>query len=156
MRFYKSKIVFKKFALIEIILALTILSITFTVILTALQKNTKNASIAYGYMNASMLFYSLYNRILLDNSQFKEGVSRGDFGNKFSGYSWRVDVNDDTKSSSDNDVNFKVIDIEIFFTSGGQKRSMFMKTMKLETKQKKDESKGEGETQEKTSDDKTE
>jgi prepilin-type N-terminal cleavage/methylation domain-containing protein len=136
------KKIIKYFTLIEVLLALAILSITFTVILTSLRTNIKNASVASGYINAFLLFQSLYNKIILDTSLMKTGITRGDFGNKFPGYSWQVEVIEDVKQE-DEKSSFKVADIEVFFIRGGQKRSVFFKSMKFETKSvenKKDKS----------------
>ena len=156
-RFYKKKY---SFTLFEILIAITIIAICFTVILSAVGLNIRNTAIAEGYITASLLAKTKMVEIM-EKKKFEPGEDNGDFGDSFQGYKWNQEIkilenlqnpvidipdldlsenggeNENGSSSSDDKTKNKKylfeITLIISFEKANQKRELTFKTIVYES-----------------------
>ena len=109
-KFYKLSIYYK-FTLLEILVAMTIISICFIVMLNALGINIKNTSIAEGYTTACFLAKTKIVEVFQSDS-FEEGTEYGDFGDDYSDFEWEEDVKILEYYNDNRDFSFDDYDVE--------------------------------------------
>jgi prepilin-type N-terminal cleavage/methylation domain-containing protein len=143
----------KRFTLLEILVAMTIISICFVVMLNALSLNITNTAIAEGYTTACLLAKEKMVEIL-QRDKFEEGTEHGDFGDDYLDFEWEEDIKlleyyDDNKDASfdDSEDDEKVVDddqakdkkylfqvkLKIVFKKGNQVRSLKFETVVYES-----------------------
>jgi prepilin-type N-terminal cleavage/methylation domain-containing protein len=111
------------FSLIEVLVAISIITICFGVFLSAISLNLKDTAIAQGYIIASMLGEKKITEILAD-SDIKVGEKKGDFGKKYPDFNWKTTILQNKKEKFSNPV-----EVKIFFKKGGNDRTVRFKTL---------------------------
>ena len=109
-KFYRLSICYK-FTLLEILVAMTIISICFIVMLNALGVNIKNTSIAEGYTTACFLAKTKIVEVFQRDS-FEEGTEYGDFGDDYPDFEWEEDVEILEYYNDNRDFSFDDYDVE--------------------------------------------
>ena len=121
------------FSLIEVLVALTIIAICFTVLMSALSLNIKNTGIAKSYITANLLAKRKIVA-LVSSDKIKNGKKNGEFGDKYPGFKWKTDVKRKSKY-------LYSIKLSISFIRGGEERTLIFKTLSLDKKALKKASK---------------
>ncbi|MCF7791064.1 MAG: prepilin-type N-terminal cleavage/methylation domain-containing protein [Victivallales bacterium] len=150
------------FTLLELLVAMTVIAICFTVILNAVALNIKNTAIAEGYTTAGFLAKVKMAK-LMNKNKFEVGEKKGNFGDDYPEYRWNIKIknfNDKQSAASEffdissledystnniaNDKNkekLKSILLTVSFIKANQKRSIKIKTLVTENTKKKKENK---------------
>jgi competence protein ComGC len=134
----KSRVKYHNFTLLEILVAMTIISISFIVMLNALSLNITNTAIAEGYTNACLLakekMVEIYQR-----DKLEEGTEYGDFGDDYPEYEWEEDIKlleyyDDNKGASFDDYDTGEKDEEAADDQAKDKKCLFQVNLKINFK----------------------
>ena len=134
------------FSLIEVLVALTIIAVSFSVYMRALSLNIKNTGVAKSYITACLLAKKKLTKLSLNdkktnkNDQSKskdedEGINeneakKGDFGIDYLGFSWELK----TKKQSKYIISNELI---IAFIRNGETRELSFHTLSVNKKELK-------------------
>ena len=126
------------FSLIEVLVALCIISICFAVYMQALRINIDNTAVSQSYITACLLANKELAK-LSKNKKLKEGKKEGEFGDKYPTFKWTLDVK---KGININEHLFKT-KLDISFERNGQKRVITFRSLLIdnESLKKKDSDK---------------
>ena len=109
--------------LLEVLLAIMILSVSVTVIIQALTANLRALAFNSGYMNAAFLAENkLFELIYAPSGQLSSGPLKK-FADPFSQYSYTVDIKKHEESE-----NLKEAGLKIEWNSGWKKNSLALDT----------------------------
>ena len=84
------------FSLIEVLVALTIIAIGFSVYMRALSLNIKNTGVAKSYITAILLAKEKLTELAGDD-KIKEGEKKGKFGDDYPGFTWSMNIKKQSK-----------------------------------------------------------
>lgn len=105
----------KAFTLLEVIVAIAILAISLTTLFGAQSGSISMATEAEFNTNASLL--ARLKLAELESGKIEAIDSQGDFGEDFSGYSWKMDIRDSSNDVPDLseiiDKNLRYVDLSI-------------------------------------------
>ena len=121
------------FSLIEILVALMIIAVCFTVFMQALSLNIKNTGIAKNYISANLLATKKLVEITT-NDKLKVEKKEGEFGDSYPGFKWELNIKEQTKYLFS-------IKLTISFGGGGNTRKIIFKTLSINKKALKKKSK---------------
>ncbi len=117
------------FSLIEVLVALCIISICFTVYMQALRVNIDNTAVSQSYITACLLANKKLAK-LSKSKKLEEGKKEGDFGDEYPTFKWKLDVNKDFNT---NEHLFRT-KLDISFERNGQKRTITFRSLAIDTK----------------------
>ena len=141
------------FSLIEVLVALTIIAVSFSVYMRALSLNIKNTGVAKSYITACLLAKKKLTKLALDNKKTnkndksksknedenedkdvtKNEAKEGDFGIDYPGFSWQLK----TKKQSKYIISNELI---IAFIRNGETRELSFHTLSVDKKELKKKS----------------
>lgn len=112
------------FTLLEVLVAITVSSILFTVLLGGFSASIKNTSIAEGYTTAAFLAKEMMTRIESEKN-LASGISRGDFGDDYPGFRWESQV------KLDIDGSFYTTELKVVFAKSAGDREVVIRSVIL-------------------------
>ena len=122
------------FSLIEVLVALTIIAVSFSVYMRALSLNIKNTGVAKSYITASLLAKKKITELVLKDKEpdknEKNKAKEGDFGDKYPGFLWQLKTKELSKYIDSNELI-------ITFVRNGETRRLFFYTLTVNKKLKK-------------------
>ena len=134
------------FSLIEVLVALTIIAVCFTVLMSALTVNINNTAISRNYVIACMLAQKKLTELSNDD-KIKAGDELGDFGDYYPTFNWETKI----KKKSKYLYSIKLL---VSFTRNNEKRYLWFKAIQLnqEALKKKDKDKDKDQDKDKDKD----
>ena len=111
------------FSLIEVLVALTIIAVCFSVYMRALSLNIKNTGISKSYITALLLAKEKLTKLATDD-KIKEGKTKGEFSGNYPGFRWMSDIKEQSKY-------LFFIKYSVEFLSDGEVRTLTFKTLLL-------------------------
>jgi prepilin-type N-terminal cleavage/methylation domain-containing protein len=142
-RYYRKN----KFSLIEVLVALTIIAVSFSVYMRALSLNIKNTGVSKSYITAILLAKKNLAQ-LVTNDKLKEGKKKGEFGDDYPGFRWISDVKKQSKY-------LFLIKYSVEFLRDGEIRTLTFNTLSMNKaafKKKKTDKKNDAAGSDKTDD----
>lgn len=113
------------FTLLEVLVALTVSGVLFTVILSGFGANLNNTSIAEGYTTASFLVKEIMTD-LENEKKMRIGKREGDFGEDYPGFRWEAYIKEDSV------YPFYAATLKVIFYRRGVEREMVVRSVFLE------------------------
>ncbi len=110
------------FSLLEVLVAVCVISTAFVVILSGFGRNLKLTGTSEDYMIAAML--AKQKMVELEHKRkIKPGTSKGDFGKLYPRFSWETDITFDEKR------NFYMVTLTVSVNRTGAKREVILRTI---------------------------
>lgn len=134
------------FSLIEVLVALTIISVCFVIMFHSLTNDINNTAVINGYTTAAMLSKKKMAEIMLNEEKIRAGKTEGDFGDKYPLYKWNLEIKKEEK-------NLYYIKLTVEFTTQGKTRNVIDSTCVYKTEKSKNDKTKTSNTTNKTSQD---
>ncbi len=110
------------FSLLEVLVAVCVISTAFVVILSGFGRNLKLTGTSEDYMIGAML--AKQKMVELEHKRkIKPGTSKGDFGKLYPRFSWETDIRFDEKR------NFYRVTLTVSVNRTGAKREVILRTI---------------------------
>lgn len=113
------------FTLLEVLVAVSIASIVFVVLLSGFSVNIKSTGIAEDYTIAAFLSKEIMVK-LETQKDIKAGKSEGDFGEEYPRFRWIAEI------EKDGILPFYKVNLKVFFNRGMDERELSVGTIILE------------------------
>jgi prepilin-type N-terminal cleavage/methylation domain-containing protein len=126
------------FSLIEVLVALTVIAVCFSVYMRALNLNIKNTNVSKSYITANLLAKKKLAKLVTNNdiskesdkseadkdqkNKIEEGKKHGNFGYNFPGFKWKSDIKKQSKY-------LYSIKLSVSFVRLGETRTLVFNTL---------------------------
>ena len=117
------------FTFIELLATMTLLAIALPSIMDGVSLSLAAAGFARSQAQAASLCQGKLQE-LLATGQWQQTQQSGDWGEEYPGFTWTAAVSDWTGAASDTSgVSLKQLDVSVFWTQRGAKRSVVLSTL---------------------------